>query len=220
MRPDTGAVAPPQIRRLGRCDYESTWRAMQHFTESRGPETADEIWLVEHPPLFTQGRNGKPEHLLDPGEIPVVAVDRGGQVTYHGPGQAVLYTLLDLRRRRLGVRHLVTALEEAVVALLDEFGVSAHPRADAPGVYITRPDGGEAKIASRGLRVRRGCSYHGLALNVAMDKTPFDRINPCGLRGMAVTQLTDLAIDLGVEAAGERLAAALLARLPEGPPHR
>jgi lipoyl(octanoyl) transferase len=187
-------------------DYLPAFEAMQAFTDARGPETPDEIWLLEHPPVFTQGMNGKPEHLLGPGEIPVIQVDRGGQVTYHGPGQLVVYLLLDLRRRRLGVRHVVSAMEQAVIALLADYGIAAEARQDAPGVYV-----GDAKLASLGLRVRRGCSYHGLALNVDMDLQPFSRINPCGYRGLEVTQLRALGIDDSLEVITQKL----LARLAE-----
>lgn len=157
---------------------------MHHYTDQRDDQSRDEIWLVEHPPVFTQGQAGKAEHLLMPGDIPVVQSDRGGQVTYHGPGQQVMYVLVDVKRRKLGVRQLVTFLEETVIATLAEFGVSARARADAPGVYV-----GEEKICSLGLRIRKGCSFHGLALNVAMDLSPFLRINPCGYAGMSMTQL-------------------------------
>ena len=176
------------VRRLGVRDYQPVWRAMQEYTERRGADSADELWLVEHPPVFTVGLNGKPEHLLAPGDIPVVQIDRGGQVTYHGPGQLVFYPLLDLRRLKLGVRQLVTSLEQAVIDLLGDYGITAVGRRDAPGVYV---DG--AKIAALGLRVRRGCSYHGLSLNVAMDLEPFARINPCGYPDLRVTQLSALA---------------------------
>ena len=175
-------------RFLGRVEYLPTWRAMQAFTDRRNADTPDEMWFLEHPPVFTQGRNGKPEHILNPGDIPVVQVDRGGQVTYHGPGQLVAYLLLDIKRRNLGVRALVTAIEEGIVGLLRECGVESHPRADAPGVYV-----GAAKIAALGLRIRQGRSFHGLALNLDMDLEPFSRINPCGYQGMAVTRLVDLA---------------------------
>lgn len=175
-------------RQLGLRDYISVWDAMRDFTASRNANTADELWLVEHPPVYTLGRNSKPEHLLDPGSIPVVPTDRGGQVTYHGPGQLVCYLLLDLRRRSLGVRHAVEIMEAAVTDVLAQYGVAGKTRREAPGVYI-----GEAKIASLGLRVTRGCSYHGLALNIDMDLTPFSGINPCGYRGMAVTQLASWA---------------------------
>lgn len=157
---------------------------MHHYTDQRDDQSRDEIWLVEHPPVFTQGQTGKAEHLLMPGDIPVIQSDRGGQVTYHGPGQQVMYVLIDVKRRKLGVRQLVTILEETVIATLAEFGVTARARADAPGVYV-----GEEKICSLGLRIRKGCSFHGLALNVAMDLSPFLRINPCGYAGMSMTQL-------------------------------
>jgi lipoyl(octanoyl) transferase len=173
---------------------------MQRFTEERTADTPDELWLVEHPPVFTLGLNGKAEHLLNPGAIDVIQVDRGGQVTYHGPGQVVLYLLVDLRRRGLGVRALVHRMEQAVIALLAGYGIPARARLDAPGVYV---DG--AKIASLGLRVRRGCSYHGLALNVDMDLEPFSRINPCGYPGLAVTQLRDLGVTDDLATTGEKL---------------
>ncbi len=180
-------TSDPILRRLGRRDYLPVWQQMQAFTDNRDTDTPDELWLVEHPPVFTQGMNGKPEHLLDPGDIPVVPVDRGGQVTYHGPGQVVAYPLLDLRRRGLGVRELVQRLEFGVIDLLAGYGIEAIGRRDAPGVYV---DG--RKIASLGLRVRHGCSYHGLSLNVAMDLAPFERINPCGYPGLEVTRTADL----------------------------
>ncbi|MFA7095571.1 MAG: lipoyl(octanoyl) transferase LipB [Gammaproteobacteria bacterium] len=175
------------VRRLGRQDYEPVWRAMQAYTDTRTAESPDKLWLLQHPPVFTQGLNGRPEHLLDPGAIPVIQVDRGGQVTYHGPGQVVAYVLLDLKRRGLGVRELVTTLEQSVIDLLADYGIDAQARRDAPGVYVAG-----RKIASLGLRVRRGCSYHGLSLNVAMDLAPFRRINPCGYQGLEVTQLAEL----------------------------
>ncbi|WP_041456701.1 lipoyl(octanoyl) transferase LipB [Pantoea vagans] len=172
------------VRQSGLYDWQSVSDAMHHYTDQRDDQSRDEIWLVEHPPVFTQGQAGKAEHLLMPGDIPVVQSDRGGQVTYHGPGQQVMYVLIDIKRRKLGVRQLVTFLEETVIATLAEFGVSARARADAPGVYV-----GEEKICSLGLRIRKGCSFHGLALNVAMDLSPFLRINPCGYAGMSMTQL-------------------------------
>ncbi len=175
------------VRRLGISDYEPTWRAMQSFTDERGPGTPDELWLLEHPPIYTQGQAGRPEHILDPGGIPVIQIDRGGQVTYHAPGQLVAYLLLDLRRAGLGVKSLVRLLEQSVIDLLAGYGIEAVARPAAPGVYV-----GDAKIAAVGLRVRRGCSFHGLALNVDMDLEPFSRINPCGYPGMAVTQIRDL----------------------------
>ena len=176
----------PLIRHLGLAPYEPTWRAMQRFTDERGSSTPDEIWFVEHPPVFTLGLNASREHLLRPGDIPVVQIDRGGQVTYHGPGQLLVYPLINLRRRRLNVRELVTALENAVIAYVAELGVAATGSRAAPGVYV-----GGAKLASVGLRIRRGASYHGLALNVSLDLQPFERINVCGHRGLAVTRLAD-----------------------------
>ena len=190
----------PIVRHLGRVDYEPTWRAMQSFTAERGPDTPDELWLLEHPPVFTLGQAGKREHILTDLGIPVIAIDRGGQVTYHGPGQLVIYVLLDLRRRGYGVKQLVLRLEQAVIDLLAGFGVVAERRAGAPGVYVN-----EAKIAALGLRIKNGCSYHGLALNVAMDLTPFSAINPCGYEGLAVTQTSDLGIALPSAEMGERL---------------
>ncbi len=176
----------PLIRHLGLAPYEPTWRAMQKFTDERDASTPDEIWHVEHPPVFTLGLNASREHLLSPGDIPVVQIDRGGQVTYHGPGQLVIYPLIDMRRHPLGVRELVVALENAVIAYVGELGVAAKGSREAPGVYI---DG--AKLASVGLRIRRGASYHGLAVNVSLDLAPFERINVCGHRGLAVTRLAD-----------------------------
>ena len=190
----------PIVRHLGRVDYEPTWRAMQSFTAERGPDTPDELWLLEHPPVFTLGQAGKREHILTDLGIPVIAIDRGGQVTYHGPGQLVIYVLLDLRRRGYGVKELVRRLEQAVIDLLAGFGVVAERRAGAPGVYVN-----EAKIAALGLRIKNGCSYHGLVLNVAMDLTPFSAINPCGYEGLAVTQTSDLGIALPSAEMGERL---------------
>lgn len=172
------------VRHLGIQPYEPVSQAMHDFTDMRDDTTPDEIWLVEHLPVFTQGQAGKAEHLLMTGDIPVIQSDRGGQVTYHGPGQQVMYVLLNLKRRKLGVRELVTLLEQTVVNTLAEYGIDAHPRADAPGVYV-----GEKKICSLGLRIRKGCSFHGLALNINMDLTPFQRINPCGYAGMEMTQM-------------------------------
>ena len=172
------------VRRLGLAEYEPVWHAMQRFTNERTEHTVDELWLVEHSPVFTQGQAGKAEHLLAPGDIPVLQVDRGGQVTYHGPGQIVAYPLVDIKRLRIGVRDLVRRIEQAVILTLAGYGVCAERRAGAPGVYVQG-----AKIASLGLRLRRGCSFHGLALNVDMDLEPFQRINPCGFRGLEVTQL-------------------------------
>lgn len=193
-------LPPIHIRRLGRAEYLPTWQAMQDFTASRGPETADELWLVEHPPVFTLGQAGRKEHVLRDVGIPIVAIDRGGQVTYHGPGQVVIYVLLDLRRRGYGVKELVNRLEQAVIDLLAESGVQAERLAGAPGVYVHG-----AKVAALGLRIKNGCSYHGLALNVDMDLSPYAAINPCGYEGMAVTQTRDLGISLSPAEAGERL---------------
>ncbi|APZ44112.1 lipoyl(octanoyl) transferase LipB [Acidihalobacter ferrooxydans] len=194
------------IHYMGRRPYLPVWQAMRDFTDVRTPDTPDEFWVVEHPPVFTLGQAARREHLLAPGEIPVVQIDRGGQVTYHGPGQVVIYTLLDLRRRRLGVRALVEALEQGVIALLEEYDIAAHARRDAPGVYV-----GKRKIAALGLRVRRGCSYHGLAFNVDMDLAPYQRINPCGYEGLEVTRL----VDLGVPLAWHEAAPALAGKLAE-----
>lgn len=182
------------VRRLGQRDYLPVWQEMQEFTRTRKHTSADEIWFTEHPPVFTQGLNGKPGHILDAGEIPVVAVDRGGQVTYHGPGQLLAYCMLDLNRRRWGVRQLVTALEQTVVEYLASLGIEAAADAQAPGVYVNK-----AKIASLGLRVKKGCSYHGLSLNVNMDLAPFARINPCGYHGLKVVQLADFIGSVSVE---------------------
>ncbi len=186
---------------------------MQAFTDLRDETTADEFWLLEHEPVFTQGRAGKAEHLLTPGEIPVVQTDRGGQITYHGPGQLMVYTLLDLTRLGLGVRSLVVALEQALVACLADYGITARGRRDAPGVYV-----GDAKIASLGLRVRKACSYHGLALNVNMDLAPFRRINPCGYQGLAMTQISDLGGPGDVQEVGRNLLPHLMRQLGL-PPH-
>lgn len=174
------------IRHLGLQPYTPVWHAMQRHTQQRDSHTRDEFWVLEHQPVFTQGQAGKAEHLLATGDIPVVQVERGGQVTYHGPGQLVVYVLLDIRRRKLGARDLVTALEDSIIGTLTEYTVSAQTQPNAPGVYVA-----ERKIASLGLRIRRGCSFHGLALNVAMDLTPFQRINPCGYAGMEMAQLND-----------------------------
>lgn len=196
------------IRDLGLSDYTQVWQAMQRFTDERTEDTKDEIWLVEHPPVFTQGQAGKAEHLLMTGEIPVVQVDRGGQVTYHGPGQLVVYVLLDLTRRKLGVRDLVSLIEQAIVDSLKPYNIEAYPRADAPGVYV---DG--KKVASLGLRVRKGRTFHGLALNVDMDLTPFQRINPCGYAGMEMIQTKDIAGPEHVSAAKQHLVQQFLQKL-------
>ena len=187
------------VRQLGRVDYAPTWRAMQALTDARDEQTPDELWFLEHEPVFTQGLNGKPEHLLATGDIPVVGIDRGGQVTYHGPGQLVVYPLIDIRRAGLGVRDLVTALERAVIAYCATLGIEAECRKNAPGVYVAG-----RKIASVGLRIRRGASYHGLAFNVNMDLEPFQRINPCGYAGLQMTQLAAQGQpDASVEATGQ-----------------
>lgn len=197
-------MSPLQVCRLGRQPYEPVWRAMQAYTDQRGPDSPDQLWLVEHDPVFTLGQAGKPEHVLLPGDIPVVRVDRGGQVTYHGPGQLVAYPLLDLRRLGLGVRELVCRIEQATIDSLADWGVQAHRVDGAPGIYV---DG--AKVMALGLRVRRGCSFHGLAFNVAMDLSPYVRINPCGYQGLAVTQLLDLGGPDTLEAAAAVLVPAL-----------
>jgi lipoyl(octanoyl) transferase len=189
------------VRPLGLVEYEPTWRAMQALTAARNSATPDEIWVLQHPPVYTLGVAGKAEHLprADNG-IPVVRTDRGGQITYHGPGQIIAYALLDLRRRGLSVRPLVRRMEQAVIDLLGAYGVSAHGREDAPGVYV-----GAAKIAALGLRLRNGCCYHGIALNVDMDLAPFHAINPCGYPGLAVTQMRDLGIAEDVERVGTKI---------------
>ncbi|HUN24862.1 MAG TPA: lipoyl(octanoyl) transferase LipB [Steroidobacteraceae bacterium] len=202
------ARSAPLVRRLGRAAYEPTWRAMQRFTDTRGAQTPDEIWFLEHPPVFTLGLAGRREHLLAPGDIPVVASDRGGQVTYHGPGQLVTYVLIDLRRRGLGVRELVTTLERAVVAYTRALGIECWARRDAPGVYSER-----GKLASVGLRIRRGASYHGIALNVAMDLEPFGRIDPCGYKGLKMTQLASLGGPQSVDEALDGLEPRMLEAL-------
>ena len=199
--PSEPQALPLRVRWLGHCAYAETWSQMRAFTDARDVATADELWLLEHPPVFTLGQAGLAEHILDPGPIPVIHCDRGGQVTYHGPGQLVAYLLLDLKRARLGVKQLVHRLEQAVIELLAEHAIAAQTRADAPGVYV-----GAAKIASVGLRVRHGCSYHGIALNIDLDPAPFGRINPCGYPGLTVTRLCDHGVRIGVREAGEQLA--------------
>jgi lipoyl(octanoyl) transferase len=210
-QPVTHATAlAPTVRQLGMADYVTTWRAMQTFTQQRDASTPDEIWLLQHPPVYTQGLAGKPEHLLraDTG-IPVVKIDRGGQITYHGPGQLVAYLLLDMKRRGLSVRPLVRKMEAAVINLLDSFNIAAHYRADAPGVYVTVNET-ESKIAALGLRIKNGCCYHGLALNIDMNLTPFDAINPCGYAGLQVTQLRNLGVRDALESVSEKLTQHLL----------
>ncbi len=187
-----------RVRYLGLQPYEPVWQSMSRFTDSRNDETIDELWLVQHSPVFTQGQAGKPEHVLNPGNIPIVQSDRGGQVTYHGPGQLVLYPLIDLRRRKLGVRDMITLLEKTAVELLANYGVSAHPKADAPGVYVSRGSIDD-KIASLGLRVRKGCCFHGMSINVDMDLSPFDLINPCGYEALRMTQMKDLPTSQAVD---------------------
>jgi lipoyl(octanoyl) transferase len=206
-----GAARTLQLRRLGLCDYAWTWQAMRRFTDERGADTEDALWLVEHPPVFTLGQAGRPEHVLNPGDIPVVQTDRGGQVTYHGPGQIIAYLMLDLRRAGIGVKRLVNLLEQAVIDVLADAGIAAASRPDAPGVYVNR-----AKIASVGLRVRRACSYHGIALNVDLDLAPFQRINPCGYAGLQVIRLVDLVPGAEPTGVGEQLAEAIAAALGLG----
>jgi lipoyl(octanoyl) transferase len=200
----------PIVKHLGRVEYEPTFQAMQDFTTARTAGTPDELWIVEHPPVYTLGQAGKPEHILRDIGIPVVKIDRGGQVTYHGPGQVVIYLLLDLQRLKFKVRELVIAIEQAVIDLLAEHGVTAERRAGAPGVYV-----GDAKIAALGLKIRNGCSYHGLSLNVDMDLSPFAAINPCGYAGLKVIQTRDLDIPLTAREAGERLSQHLLRQLDQ-----
>jgi lipoyl(octanoyl) transferase len=197
-----------RVRHLGRVDYLTTWQRMQQFTATRTARSADELWLLEHPPVFTLGMAGKTEHLLAPGDIPVVHADRGGQVTYHGPGQLVVYALIDLRRAGLGVRDLVTGLERSVIRYAADLGLTAAARREAPGVYVN-----ERKLASVGIRIRRGASYHGLALNVNLDLEPFGRINPGGFAGLAMTRLADLAPVADVDAAAAGLLPHLLESL-------
>lgn len=189
------------IRFLGRdLAYEPVWQAMKQFTDQRDPQTQDEVWLLEHSPVFTQGQAGKPEHLLFTGDIPVVQADRGGQVTYHGPGQLTAYILFDIKRLKIGPRELVSAIENTLVALLGEFKIEAYPKADAPGVYVN-----EQKIASLGLRIRKGFSFHGLALNIQMDLEPFNRINPCGYPGLVMTQMANYCTPPSISIIGQKL---------------
>jgi len=202
--------AVPRVQRLGQRDYAATWQAMRAFTERRTADTADEIWLLEHPPVFTLGLNGKPEHLLAPGDIPLVKTDRGGQVTYHGPGQLIAYLLLDLKRRGLGVKEMVSRMEQAVIDLLAAEGIEGQRRAGAPGIYVEGK-----KIAALGLRVRRGCSYHGLSLNVDMDLAPFSRINPCGFEGLQTTQLRELRPGIDKAQVADELLRQLLRQFPQ-----
>ena len=196
------------VKHLGRVEYEPTWRAMQQFTESREQGSTSEAWIVEHPPVFTQGQAGKPEHLLAVSEIPVVQSDRGGQVTYHGPGQVVIYLLLNLRDTGMGIRGLVTAIEDSIIAMLADHNIDAESRRDAPGVYVD-----EAKIAALGLRVKRGFTYHGLSFNLNMDLSPFQEINPCGYQGLAVTQGAELGLSLSFDQAAKAILEQLCSRI-------
>lgn len=193
------------VRKFSIQDYSVTWQAMKDFTEKRDENTPDEVWLLQHPPVFTQGQAGKAEHILNPGEIPVVQTDRGGQVTYHGPGQLVMYVLFDIRRLNIGIRQLVSQLENTVIQLLSKFSIKSSGRCDAPGVYVD-----QAKICSIGLRVKKGCSYHGIAFNVDMDLTPFTRINPCGFQNLAVTQVKDFKPDIKWEDIEEKIVSYLV----------
>ena len=219
--PVTAVDAPPPsstravVRALGRTGYETTWRAMQAFTDARDAATRDEIWLTEHPPVYTLGLAGRRDHLLRDNGIPTLKVDRGGQVTYHGPGQLVAYLLFDIKRRGMGIRAMVRAIESSIVEWLDSMGISAYGKPSAPGVYVMVA-GTEAKIAALGLKVSKGCTYHGLALNVAMDLAPFADIDPCGFKGLAVTQLADLGVARTVEQAGAELAPIIVARFANG----
>ena len=214
-------IHAPILRRLGRAEYEPTWQAMIDFTTARTPATLDEIWCCEHPPVYTLGQAGKPEHLLRATAIPLVRIDRGGQITYHGPGQIVVYLLVDLTRRKLKVRELVSRIEQAIIDLLADYGVAAGRLDGAPGVYVGRTAGGaedyagSAKIAALGLRIRQGRSYHGLSLNVAMNLSPFAAINPCGYAGMAVTDLRAQGVDAAEDAVADALVAHLLRQLEQ-----
>lgn len=209
---DSARPASWRVRELGRLAYEPVWRAMQAFTDARVEDTPDELWIVEHPPVFTLGQAGKPEHILAAGDIPVLRVDRGGQVTYHGPGQIVAYPLVDLRRLRVGVRELVERIEQAVIEVLADWNIIGERKPGAPGIYVAG-----AKVMALGLRVRRGCSFHGLAFNVAMDLEPFQRINPCGYEGLAVTSVLDLGGPSDPAALVPALVAALSAQLDLSP---
>ena len=188
------SILDPSIHYLGLVEFQPTWDAMRRFTAERTADTRDEIWLLQHPPVYTQGLAGKPEHLLRATDIPVIKIDRGGQITYHGPGQIVAYLLLDLRRWKINVRELVRLMEQAVIDLLEQYGIAAHGREEAPGVYV-----GDAKIAALGLKIKHGCCYHGLALNVDMDLSQFDNINPCGYAGLRVTQASELGIKVSID---------------------
>ncbi len=198
-------VHHPMVRDMGVVDYLDTWQKMQVFTDTRTAKTNDELWFLQHNPVYTLGKNGKAEHVLNSQDIPVIKSDRGGQVTYHGPGQLIVYTLLDIKRLKLGVRELVTLIEQNIIELLADYDVAAKARRDAPGVYVNN-----AKIAALGLRVRKGCCFHGMALNVEMDLEPFSRINPCGYAGLEVTQLKDLVVDVSFESVTDELQRRLL----------
>jgi lipoyl(octanoyl) transferase len=200
----------PVVKSLGLVEYQPTWEAMKSFTAARTRETPDEIWLLQHPPTYTQGQAGLPEHLLDAHGIPVVQIDRGGQITYHGPGQVVAYLLLDLRRWKINVRELVRLMEQSAINVLAEHGIAALGREDAPGIYV-----GDAKIGALGLKIRNGCCYHGLSLNVDMDTTPFAYINPCGYRGLRVTQMNDLGVETSLDEIEQRLAMQLVELLQQ-----
>ncbi len=199
------------VKFLGRRDYQRTWDKMKYFTHNRDTETSDEMWITEHAAVFTQGLNGKAEHLLDTGNIPVIQIDRGGQVTYHGPGQLVLYCLVDIQRLGLGIRAFITRIEMSIIEYLGQNGLEAVARVNAPGVYVD-----ESKIAALGLRIRKGCCYHGLSLNINMDLRPFKCINPCGYEGLSVTQLADFGINPGLEQAGRELAGLLVRNMKGG----
>lgn len=204
---DPVSAWPCRVRALGRQPYEPVWRAMQRFTDARDEDTADEIWMVEHDPVFTLGQAGKPEHVLAAGDIPVIHVDRGGQVTYHGPGQIVAYPLFDLKRMKVGVRQYVCSIEQAIIDTAADWNIHAERREGAPGVYVAG-----AKVAALGIRVRRGCTFHGLAFNIAMDLEPFARINPCGYQGLRVTSLADLGGPSGMQSVAPVLLAQLAAQ--------
>lgn len=202
--------ATPKVKFFGIAEYEPTWHAMKHYTSQRKTTSPDEIWILQHPSTYTQGQAGLPEHLLNARQIPVVQIDRGGQITYHGPGQVVAYLLLDLRRWKINVRELVRLMEQSVINILAGYNITASGRVDAPGVYV-----GDAKIAALGLKIKHGCCYHGLALNVDMDLTPYDFINPCGYKGLRVTQLKDFGINVPLQHIEEQLASQLLTLLAE-----
>ena len=206
----SSSISPPAIKNLGLQDYEKVWQAMQDFTKSRNKNTQDELWIVEHSPVYTLGRNGKPEHILNKTHIPIVKVDRGGQVTYHGPGQLVIYVLLDLHRRSLGIRKLVTIIEDAIISLLSEYKIEAKSDKKAPGVYIEA-----TKIAALGLRVSKGCTTHGLSLNIDMDLSPYQDINPCGYQGLRVTQCKDHGISESSDVLAKKLCKYLIKALKQ-----